>query len=291
VNDLKDKTVEMAYGDIIEQLIQQHQDPDEQNQKQPGGFDSHEWDKGDNGQDGSDGDGQSGDGMSQQEIDAQVSKWSQNLANAAQYARSQGNMPAGMERLIGDVLAPKVSWKALLLKYLRAHLTPTDWSYHKPGRKSYALDIYLPTVIREGTQVEVVVDTSGSIDEKQLSEFLAEIVGIAKAFPSVEMWVSFVDTKVYDGKDGTPKGRYKVDNGEIAKILAMTATGGGGTQLEKGLLYIKEHNPNVPVVCVLTDGYDSYTHKGRDFPFEVIWCITDGGQTKQPYGKIVRMNQ
>jgi predicted metal-dependent peptidase len=269
-----------VYGDIIEQLIKQGKNPDDVENKLRGnqgspngsGMDWHE-DPGD------------GEGMSEAEMEREAHNWQKNLANAATYAKQQGKLPAGMQRLMDELLKPRVSWKSLLMKYLRQHLNPTDWSYHKPGRKSHALDVFLPTVIKEGCSVEVICDTSGSIGNDTLKEFLTEIVAIARAMPDLEMWVTFVDAAVHT--------RYKIDSGEFAKILAMKAEGGGGTSMEAGLDYVKENNPAVPVTVVLTDGYDSWRRTKTDYPFDVIWCITRDGISDLsviPYGQKVKMD-
>jgi len=46
-----------------------------------------------------------------------AAQWRVNVAQAAQQARCMGNMPAGLSRLIEDVLHPKVDW-AVLLRHL-----------------------------------------------------------------------------------------------------------------------------------------------------------------------------
>jgi predicted metal-dependent peptidase len=94
--------------------------------------------------------------------------------------------------------------------------------------------------------------------------------------------VSFADTKI--------QARYKVDNGNIAKIMAMEAKGGGGTSMESAFDEIRDMHTDVPVLCCLTDGCDSYGRTKRDYPFEVIWCITPDGQDHQPYGIKLKMS-
>lgn len=270
IENVTEKTWEIIYGDIIDQLLKQGKNPDDvENQM---GWDNHELMLED------------AAGMTAAEEAAEGHRWQQNLVNAATFAKQQGHLPAGIARQVDELLQPKVSWKQLLWKYLRSHLTPTDWSYNKPGRKSYALGVFLPTVVREGCLVEVIVDTSGSIGNEELKEFLTEIVGIAKSMPNIEMWVTFVDAAVHT--------RYKIENADIPKILAMEAKGGGGTSMEAGLDYVKKHNPTVPVAVVLTDGCDSWKRVRHDYPFDVIWCITQAGihdMSIIPYGHKVKM--
>lgn len=230
-----------------------------------------------------------GEEMSDQQRREMEQKWQGALADAATYAKQQGKLPAGMQRIVDGILKPKVSWKQLLLKYLRPHLSPVDWTYQRPHRKSQALEVFLPNTLKESCMIEVIVDTSGSISQKDLTEFLTEIVAIAQSMNHLKMWVNFVDTEIADGA------RYEVENGDIPAILAMKPQGGGGTDMEAGLDYIKEHNQSIPVAIVLTDGYTSFNRKRHDYPFDVIWVITREGISKEsmrkiPYGQTVKMD-
>lgn len=208
-------------------------------------------------------------------------EWSNALVEAANYAKQQGKLPAGMERYVDDLLKPKVAWKQLLLKYMRPFLTPVDWSYQRPHKKSQVLEVYLPNTLKESREVEVLVDTSGSIGKDELTEFLSEIVAIAQSHSHMKMWVTFIDAKVHN--------RYEVENGDIPLILSMEPQGGGGTDMEKGLVYVRENNKSVPVVIVLTDGYTNFNKRAKDFPFDVIWVLTSNSVDKVPYGNVVKM--
>ena len=225
-----------------------------------------------------------GDG---QQDAGQQEKWEQALVEAYTYAKQQGKEPEGMQRYVDSLLKPKVSWKGVLMKYLKQHTNPVDWSYQRPHRKSKVLETFLPTTIKEACEVEVLVDTSGSIGKAELTEFLTEIVAIAKSMNHVQMWVSSVDAELHT--------RYEVANGDIPKILAMDLVGGGGTDMEEGLDAVKRLNPNVPVVVVFTDGETSFNKRRKDYPFDVIWVVSKDGishnaMEKIPYGVKIKMD-
>lgn len=235
-------------------------------------------------------DGKEGKELSPAEKEDHAAKWRQRLAEAATIAKQQGKTPAGMERFIDGLLQPKVNWRELLRMYLKPYLYPTDFSYAKPHKKSQLLGVYLPDTVREAKEVEVLVDTSGSIGEDDLRAFMGEMVGIATSSAYVMMTVSFCDTQLYEDA------RYKVEGANIKKLLSMKPKGGGGTKMLNGLNYIKEHNRLVPVVIVLTDGCDDYDGKTRkSYPFEVIWCLSSTGVTIEQhqknceFGRVVKM--
>jgi len=267
------KAWEEIYAEIIDQMKEQQQNPNNAQRPRGSGFDNH----------------LSGEsmGMSAKEMADAANKWQGNIAEAAQYAKSQGKLPGGMNRIIDELLKPKVVWKQLLMKFLRPHIQPVDWTYQRPHKKSQVLEVFMPNTIREHCEVEVVVDTSGSVSQEELKEFISEIVAIAQSMQHVKMGVTFVDAEIHT--------RYEVENGDIPKILAMKPGGGGGTDMELGLDHIKKTQREVPCVIVLTDGYTSFNRKAKDYPFDVIWVITEHGLSKGemesriPYGQRVKM--
>jgi len=210
-----------------------------------------------------------GDGMTEKEREKTREDWTRRVTEAATSAKTMGKTPAGMERYIDKLLKPKVRWKDMLRSMIKPYITPVDYSYRKPNKKSVACGVFLPSVRKEHMEVEVLVDTSGSIGQAELTEFLSEVCGIAASSSHVKMWVSFCDTEIGN--------RYEVANGNIHTIMALKPSGGGGTDMENGLDRIKKENTRVPVVVVLTDGYDSYKRKRSDYPFDVIWCLSEKG--------------
>ena len=279
IEQVSQKPWESIYSEVLEQIKQQQQQQgggqgQGQGSNQPG-FDDHMHGK----------DGETGEELSSQEMESEMNRWRGNLANAATYAKNMGKVPAGMDRILKDILKPKVRWKELLLRYIKQHGAPVDWSYHKPSKRSHALGIFLPSVIRESVDVEVLVDTSGSIGGDELTEFLSEVVAIAKSLQHIHMRVTFVDADVHNS--------YIVENGEIAKILSTSPQGGGGTDLPKGLDFVKKTNPAAMVVCVFTDGYTPFGNASDYRMFDVIWIINKTGisDLKQiPYGIKIKMD-
>ena len=213
-------------------------------------------------------------------------EWKERLTDAATYAKQQGKLPNGMDRIIDKLLKPRIEWKQILLKFVREHVNPVDWSYRAPHKKSKQLGVFLPCVEKESCEIEVLVDTSGSIGGDELQEFLSEIVGMAQAMSYMKMTVTFADTEAYE------EARYEIENGDIPRILAMKPKGGGGTDMEAGLDFVKDKNPNTPVCIVLTDGYTSFNKSAKDYPFEVIWVLTKHSVEPKsiPYGAVIKMD-
>ena len=287
IENVSQKNWEQVYDEIMKQIKDQKDLKGGGQQPQAGsvggrlaGHDHHDL-QGDSDNNGENGDGES-ESMSSEELSSLEQEWQSKLAEAAMFAKQQGKLPAGVERVVNDLLNPQVKWSSYLMRYIKPHIIPTDWTYQKPHKKSQALKVYMPNVLRDNVEVEVLVDTSGSISEEELKNFLTEIVGIANAFSNIKLTVSYADTEIAARKSFT--------NPTVCELLAFKPKGGGGTDMEGALVEIKNEGSEAPVTIVLTDGYTNL-HKSTGFklPFEVIWVST----TKNinfPYGQVINLN-
>lgn len=218
-----------------------------------------------------------GDSMSQAKKSALEAHWRNALQQAAVIARTAkgGTLPAGMERELGAVTSPQIDWRAYLWRYLVQ--TPTDFSGY--DRRFIGRGLYLETLQGESVQVYVAVDTSGSIDGKQIGIFLSEVAGILNSYPHLKCELYYVDTEAY--------GPYQLDtDSTIPK-----PKGGGGTSFvpffEK---VIASWDGYTQGVCVyLTDGYGEFPESAPELP--VLWVVTPSGLAlKQfPFGEAVRL--
>jgi predicted metal-dependent peptidase len=95
-----------------------------------------------------------------------------------------GRLPGWAERLLNEILPPSVDWRSVLRKKLTSGMgIKVRKTWARPNKKLPSL---LPGKDTHGlTNVLVLVDTSGSIDDRTLKQFLGEIYGILKENASV----------------------------------------------------------------------------------------------------------
>lgn len=196
--------------------------------------------------------------------------WVDRLREAYISSKLAGKVPAGIERLIGDLHKEKINWREYLKKYILNYI-PYDYTYSKPNKKSVSSGFYMPDMIREKIEVVIGIDVSGSIGEKELNDFISEIVGMAKAYKNkIDMTLITHETDVNDV--------YKVENGNIDKIKQLEIKGGGGTAHEKVFEYIKNNIRDCVVAVFLTDGCSDLENINmRDYRFDKIFAISNGG--------------
>lgn len=149
----------------------------------------------------------------------------------------------------------------------------------RPNKKSRCSGYFMPDYLRESIKVLVAVDTSGSIGDKERTDFISEIAGMAKAFRSqIEMIFLTHDTEVHDD--------IRMENGKIAKIQEMKFHGGGGTSHEPVMDYIEKKHRDTKLAVFLTDGYSDLNDFNMEkFRFNKIFVISEGGSDEQLKGK------
>jgi len=204
----------------------------------------------------------------------QQAEWKVRVAQAAQAAKMMGKMSAGLERLVGEVLAPKVDWRDVLRKFVEK-CKSDQRSFARPNRRFSSQGLYLPSASGESLgEIAIAVDCSGSIDDRVLAQFAGEINAIKEDGNPTRIHVVYFDSEVshYEsyGRDDT---------------LDIRAHGGGGTAFSPVFQYFAEHDIE-PVACVfLTDLCCDDFGDAPSYP--VLWVSTDEGDA--PFGEVVLM--
>ena len=204
----------------------------------------------------------------------QQAEWKVRVAQAAQAAKMMGKLSAGMSRLVGDILQPKVDWRDVLRRFVeKCRDDQRTWA--RPNRRFLSQGMYLPSVTGEAMgEIVVAVDCSGSIDNATINQFAAEIRTIKDDSNPRAIHVVYFDSEVshYD--------KYERDD-----YLDIKPHGGGGTAFSPVFNYITEHGIE-PVACVfLTDLYCSDFGDAPDYP--VLWVSTECDTA--PFGEVVMM--
>lgn len=211
------------------------------------------------------GEGKPGEGgqASQAELNEAERDWKQALAQAAHAAKQQGKLPAGMERLIDELLEPSQNWREILIRFM-TEKAPDDFSWSRPNRRFIGTGLYLPTMQSTNTgEVVVCVDTSGSIGAKELAEFGGEIQSICSDLKPRKVIVIYCDAAVNKVVEFGPH-----------DPVVLEAVGGGGTSFLPPFRYIEDHGLTPKCLVYLTDGYGDFPNED-DVPFPTLWAINN----------------
>jgi predicted metal-dependent peptidase len=194
------------------------------------------------------------------------------IEQAVDRAIRQGEMLAGKmggnsPRDIGAIPEPKVNWREQLRDFVSSVTAGRDsTTWRRPNRRWLAQDVYMPSPYSEAVGAMVVgVDTSGSIDQQQINEFLAEIKSITEVTPPERIHLLYWDTDI--------AAEETYEQGSYASLTDSTKpAGGGGTDPSCVERYVRDMSTKPEIVLMLSDGYIF-----GDFPnFNVptIWGMT-----------------
>lgn len=204
-------------------------------------------------------------------------RWEAAVGGALSEAmKTKGYVPVGFERLV-DELMPKENWKQILTHYLST--SQTDFDFLKRDRRTLDSPFYLPELSDESALENVVaaLDTSGSINSRELNSFVAEIKEILRIFPKTKGWLVDCDCAI---------GKFV----EIEKAKTKKQYyGGGGTSHVPVFEEIKKRKLNPKVVLCFTDLYTEFPSQKPSYP--VLWLLTaNGSNIKPPFGRVIRLH-
>lgn len=194
---------------------------------------------------------------------------------AALRAQQAGKVPAGMERLVEELLEPLIPWRDVLARFISAKAA-NDWSWQRPNRRYQQSGLYLPSP--DGTRLAkgaVACDTSGSMDQEQLREVCSELLGLCEMFDADED--PSLDVIWFD---------HAACHQTVATASDLRPVGGGGTSFRVAFEQISVLSLRPAWLVMLTDGYcDDY---GPDPGYPVLWILTKGRRPefKPPFGEV-----
>ncbi len=201
----------------------------------------------------------------QEEIDEELDKQMEELAKSLQDENKES-----LPRLVGEVegVSSGIPWQRILRNEVD---NKEEWSY-------------INAIIRDGiirpqrrkfpsAEAEIVVDTSGSVNEQMLINFIIECREI---FNRAEIKVGFFDDKFYGFN--TIRSLKDIDELDIK--------GGGGTDFDEA---VNAFTGKVKNKIIFTDGWANEPKK----PLDAIWIIFDEKRKIKPKGakKVINLTK
>lgn len=169
------------------------------------------------------------------------------------HVKNRGTVPAGLERWAKELLEPVIDWRRELASIVRRTYASVagrkDYSYSRPSRRQAAMrssgqNIILPAMRQPSPPiVGLVMDTSGSMSDDDLTWSLSEVQGVLRSIGggSRTTRVFTCDAQVDEGK-------------RVSNVSQVKMQGGGGTDMRVGIAAAMASHPKPDVVIVLSDG-------------------------------------
>lgn len=185
---------------------------------------------------------------------------------AEQTIKMRGTIPAEMQEIVDELFKPKpriFDWKVYFRRMLGSIY---DINIKKTRRKE---SIRFPDSAgikhKKKVSILVAVDTSGSVNDDELSDFFSEITYIYKA--GARITILECDARISANYEYTGKWTGKVH-------------GRGGTDFQPVIDYYRKNMKDYAALVYFTDGECSIPN---NVPRDTIWVITSAGDHNKEY--------
>jgi predicted metal-dependent peptidase len=148
--------------------------------------------------------------------------------------------------------------------------TKSYLSCKKRNRRGAAFDVILPGMVKEGIEVTISIDTSGSIGKKEIEYYMGEITNLFKQFDenTVHATIMMHHSEVYD----------QFDVATIRDLTQLKTRSGGTSHVD---VFNKAEEINTKVLICLTDGYSDFPESTKIA--KILWIVTnEGGMSQIP---------
>jgi predicted metal-dependent peptidase len=178
--------------------------------------------------------------------------------------RTRGNLPGDLERWVDEILRPKTDPAREIAAEVKFAINSVngfgDFTWKRLPRRSPPGGVRLPAHVQPVPSVVLIVDTSGSMDKRDLGLALGVIGQVVRTLPHEALRVITGDT--------CAQATCKVFRPEQVQLL-----GGGGTDMDAIIRDVVEKaRPRPDVVLCITDGYTPWPRE--DLGLKVVACIT-----------------
>ena len=181
-----------------------------------------------------------------------------------------------MARMVDYMLQPKLPWRMLLAKYMTASARD-DYSYSRPSSRRGDPAIF-PSLRSTQINVAVGLDISGSVDDKDMNEFLSEVDAI-KGNMRARITLLPCDAEL---AEGVPWIFEPWEDIEMPRVLK----GGGGTSFCPVFDWLDGQDQTPDLLVYFTDAQGTFPGTPPGYP--VIWLVK--GKQAVPWGQRVQLN-
>ena len=189
-----------------------------------------------------------------------------------QTVKKRGNVPGEIEGviIIEEITKPKFDWRGYIRRFTGISTKVFTKKIRRKENRRFSDNPGLKIKMKQ--HMLLAIDTSGSVSDKELTEFMNEIHHIYKA--GVDITIMQCDTVIRS--INTYKGKHE-----------LNVEGRGGTEFDPVLDYYNENNKKYTSLVYFTDGecYTSVKPKGN-----VLWVLSERSSMNEDLpGKVIKL--
>ena len=197
---------------------------------------------------------------------------------SAKAAKASGKLPASIERMVDEMVNVTTPWHEKLERYMTSKVKD-GYSWNRPNRRFIGQGTYLPGtdyVARMGELV-IAVDTSGSLNNKELGYFNSHINRILDTCMPEKVTVLYCDWAIGGTTEYTPDDL----------PIKLEPVGGGGTSFKPVFKWIEDYANEVECLIYFTDGWGDQNEIETP-AVDTVWLTTD--KDEFPFGEIIKFD-
>jgi predicted metal-dependent peptidase len=189
-----------------------------------------------------------------------------------QTVKKRGTVPGEIEGLIiiEEIVAPKFDWRGFIRRFTGVSTRVFTKKIRRKENRRFDANPGLKIKMRQ--HMLLAIDTSGSVSDSELQEFMSEIYHIYKC--GVDITIVQCDTQIRSIEPY--KGKFE-----------MNALGRGGTEFDPVLEYFNENLRTYTSLVYFTDGecYTRVRPKGN-----ILWVLSERSSMNDSLpGKVIKL--
>jgi predicted metal-dependent peptidase len=192
-----------------------------------------------------------------------------------QKEKDDARFPEAIKRFFDLGVDGKIDWRDELRDAINKY-ERDDFVMIPPNKKYISSGFYLPSATSETFNLVIAIDSSGSVDDELLSEFLSEL-----NFLMLSVQKYKIDLLVCDEKIRTHNTFYSGDE------LDVEIKGGVGTDFRPVFSYVDENLDDTNLLLYFSDLQGVYPKDEPDY--EVKWVTKS--DDKPDFGSVIKMDE
>lgn len=195
-----------------------------------------------------------------------------------------GKFGANIPRVIKAQMEPEIRWEDVLSDFWSDTMRGMDeFTFRRFNTRRLSDDLFMPTTYSDTLgEIVIAIDTSGSIDDKQISRVVSRVVNLCELYPPSAIRILWWDTQVHGEQ------RFEGNYNDMPKMLKPM--GGGGTRVSCVSAYMDKNSINADAIIVFTDGHVEHGVKW-DVACPTLWLVTHNKEFTPPHGRKVMVQQ
>ena len=189
-----------------------------------------------------------------------------------QTVKKRGSVPGEIEGVIviDEIVAPKFDWRGYIRRFTGISTKVFTKKIRRKENRRFSDNPGLKIKMKQ--HMLLAIDTSGSVSDDELKEFMNEIHHIYKA--GVDITIVQCDAKMYPPMEYKGKHEFQLH-------------GRGGTEFDPVLNYYNDNNKKYTSLVYFTDGECNASVKPKG---NVLWVISERSEMNEDLpGKVIKL--